>query len=318
MTREQYILIACVVGAVASIGFWLSKLLMGDPGDAKLRDRLTSAGTNETLSSDLSEKPAIRTGGNIFQTIGSAAAEPLMPKSREKQSVLRRRLALAGIYSPSASRILTGWQMIFIVLGLVGSYLVGSALADPGSINIVMLVTSVGGLIGYMLPRIWLNHAVSTHRRELSYGLPDALDLMVVCVEAGLTVDAAMQRVGQELGIAHPRLSREFAICHMETRVGVSRADAMKNMGQRTGSPPLQSLASMLVQAERFGTGIASALRIHAEGLRLARQNAAEEMAAKASVKLSFPLVLFIFPATFIVVAGPIAIQLVKSSLFAN
>jgi tight adherence protein C len=139
---------------------------------------------------------------------------------------------------------------------------------------------------------------------------------MVVCVEAGLTVDAAMQRVGTEMGLAHPALAREFSIAHMETRVGLSRGEALKNLGQRTGSPPLQSLAAMLVQADRFGTSIAQALRIHSETLRNNRQHAAEEMAAKASVKISFPLVLFIFPSTFIVLCGPTVIDLMNSPLF--
>jgi tight adherence protein C len=156
---------------------------------------------------------------------------------------------------------------------------------------------------------------IKNNQKELAYGLADGLDLMVVCVEAGLTVDAAMQRVGQELQIAHPAISREFAITYMETRVGLSRADALKNMGIRTASAPLQSLASMLVQADRFGTSIANALRIHADTLRQARQHAAEEMAAKASVKMSFPLVLFIFPATFIVLAGPTIIGLMDAGM---
>jgi tight adherence protein C len=150
----------------------------------------------------------------------------------------------------------------------------------------------------------------------LTQGLPDALDLMVVCVEAGLTVDAAMQRVGEELVLAHPSLSREMGIAHMETRVGLSRAESLKNLGARTGNAAIQSLAAMLIQADRFGTSIANALRIHAESLRQKRQHAAEEMAAKASVKMSFPLVLFIFPATFIVLAGPTVIGLFRSALF--
>jgi tight adherence protein C len=139
---------------------------------------------------------------------------------------------------------------------------------------------------------------------------------MVVCVEAGLTVDAAMQRVGQELALAHPRLSREFGIAHMETRVGLSRPESLRNLGQRTGAAELQSLASMLIQADRFGTSIASALRVHADSLRIKRQQQAEEKAAKASVKMSFPLVLFIFPATFIVLAGPTVIGIMNSPMF--
>ena len=138
---------------------------------------------------------------------------------------------------------------------------------------------------------------------------------MVVCVEAGLTVDSAMQRVGSEMALAHPEIARELGITHMETRVGLSRVESLKNLGVRTGCEALQSLAAMLIQADRFGTSIASALRIHADTLRQNRHHAAEELAAKASVKMSFPLVLFIFPATFIVLAGPTVIGLMNSPL---
>jgi tight adherence protein C len=163
---------------------------------------------------------------------------------------------------------------------------------------------------------MWLKHLIKSNRKALNYGLPDALDLMVVCVEAGLTVDSAMQRVGVEMALAHPAISRELGMCHMETRVGLSRMDALKNLGVRTGCVALQSLAAMLVQADRFGTSIAAALRIHADTMRVNRHHAAEELAAKASVKMSFPLVLFIFPSTFIVLAGPTVIGLMNSPLF--
>jgi tight adherence protein C len=156
----------------------------------------------------------------------------------------------------------------------------------------------------------------SKNQQALTHGLADALDLMVVCIEAGLTVDAAMQRVGQELVLAHASLSRELGLTHMETRVGLSRVEALRNMGQRTGNTALISLASMLIQADRFGTSIADALRVHSETLRINRQMAAEEVAGKASVKMSFPLVLCIFPSTFIILAGPVVIQLMHSSLF--
>jgi tight adherence protein C len=163
---------------------------------------------------------------------------------------------------------------------------------------------------------MWLKTKIKANQQALDYGLPDALDLLVVCVESGLTLDAAMQRVGQEMAHVHPALSRELGITHMETRVGITRVQALRNLGSRTGSTALQSLSAMLMQAERFGTSIAQALRVHAESLRLARQHKAEEVAAKTTVKLSFPLVLFIFPATFLVLIGPTAIHLMNSPLF--
>jgi tight adherence protein C len=234
-----------------------------------------------------------------------------MPEEREKQSELRRRLSMAGIYTPSAIRVVTGFKFICLIGGAIGGYLFGALLTHNA-----LLGLSLGGIAGYLAPRMWIKHQIKQQQRALEYGLPDALDLMVVCVEAGLAVDAAMERVGQELTIAHPRLSRELEITHMETRVGLSRGESLRNLGARTGCAALQSVASMLIQADRFGTSISGALKLHAEGLRVTRQQRAEELAAKASVKMSFPLVLFIFPATFIVLAGPTIVELLNSSLF--
>ena len=168
--------------------------------------------------------------------------------------------------------------------------------------------------MGYMAPTMWLGSRIKANQISLNQGLPDALDLMVICVESGLTVDGTMQRVGEELQMAHPAVSREFGICHTESRLGVARSQSFKNLATRTGNVNLQSLTAMLIQADRFGTSVALALRVQAEAMRTKRQLAAEEMAAKASVKMSFPLVLFIFPATFIVMMGPMIVQFMTSS----
>jgi tight adherence protein C len=295
-----------VCGAVALMCYFFSQLVM-TRGDGKIRDRLRDGQEGGTTDAGAASRP----GGlkPWLERVGQAAAQPFMPKSREKQSGLRQQLSRAGIYSPQAIKMVTGCKVIFLGVGLIAGYGVGTML------DMMPLGISFGGLIGYMLPVIWLKTRIKANQKALTHGLPDAIDLMVVCVEAGLTVDAAMQRVGSELQIAHPAVSREFGIAHMETRVGLSRSEAMRNMGVRTACDALKSLASMLIQADRFGTSIANALRIHSETLRLNRQHAAEEMAAKASVKMSFPLVLFIFPATFIVLAGPTVIQLLKSEI---
>jgi len=304
---SQLILLFCIAGTVAAAAFGISRAMFGNK-DQKLRQRLSNE--QAQMQSDSAAGGSGEGVVPILQKISTAAAQPFMPTSREKQSSLRRNLGYAGIYSPGAIKLVTGAKVICLFLGLVGGYALGLLMDN------MMMGIPLGGLIGYFLPRFWVARSIKKNQRGLTNGLPDALDLMVVCVEAGLTVDAAMQRVGQELGIAHPQLSRELGIAHMETRVGLSRQEAMKNLGVRTGNAALQSLAAMLIQADRFGTSIANALRIHAESLRTKRQHAAEEMAAKASVKMSFPLVLFIFPSTFIVLAGPTVIGLMKSALF--
>jgi tight adherence protein C len=299
--NEQFLIYGCTFGAVVLLGYFVSQLL-ANPQAKQLRDRLSGTA-----------RPVRQKGGGIMpllQRVGQAAAEPFMPKSREKQSGLRQSLARAGVYSPSAVKMMTGCKVIFLCGGVIGGYLVGLAW------DILLLALSLGGIVGYLLPTLWLRMKIKANQRSLNHGLADALDLMVVCVEAGLTVDSAMQRVGQELGLVHPALSRELGIAHMETRVGLSRTDALRNLGQRTDNAALQSLAAMLIQADRFGTSIASALRIHADTLRQNRQHAAEEMAAKASVKMTFPLVLFVFPATFIILAGPTVVKMMQSPLF--
>jgi tight adherence protein C len=304
---EVTLVIVCVFGTVLMLLFLVLRAVMGGGPDDKLRSRLVANAQPDAEQQN--QQTTKGAGVAMLQKMSQAAAAPFMPNTREKQSALRRNLGYAGIYSPTAIKVMTGFKVILLAGGLVGGYLFGAATGQ------MMIGLSFGGLLGYLAPTLWLKNRIKSNQKQLQYGLADGLDLMVVCVEAGLTVDAAMQRVGQELLIAHPAISREFAITYMETRVGLSRQDSMKNLGTRTGSPPLQSLASMLTQADRFGTSIAHALRIHADTLRQARQHAAEELAAKASVKMSFPLVLFIFPATFIVLAGPTVIQLMKSEI---
>ncbi|MBV8780257.1 MAG: type II secretion system F family protein [Phycisphaerae bacterium] len=302
---SQTLFLVSIVGAIALAAYFVVALFTGDKGAKALRGRLTSSAKEDARKVQKASQASVP----LLQRLGAAAAQPFMPKNREAQSGLRKTLANAGFYQPSMLRIMVGFKVIFMFVGLGLGYALGLMM------NQMMLGLSVGGLVGYLTPAMWLRSRVKSNKKALQYGLPDALDLMVVCVEAGLTVDAAMQRVGQELHIAHPAISRELGICHMETQVGLSRSESLRNLGTRTGSEPLQSLAAMLIQADRFGTSIAQALRVHADTLRTARQHAAEELAAKASVKMSFPLVLFIFPSTFIVLAGPTVIGLMHSSI---
>jgi tight adherence protein C len=307
--NDQLLFLTTTSGAIAMATWWVSSLLFGRNAqdDAKLRGRLAPTDA---------PAPVIETHKLdwhvLLRRVGEIASAPFMPKDATKQIALRRKFASAGIYAPAATRALAGWKMILLALGLLLGYAAGRAL------EAVPLALSIGGLLGYLAPTLWLKSRIRMNQDALDHGLPDALDMLVVCVEAGLTVDAALQRVGHEIALAHPRLARELEITHMETRVGVARADALRNLGLRTANAPLQALSTMLIQADRFGTSVAEALRIHADAMRTARQHSAEERAAKASVKLTFPVVLFIFPAVLIVMAGPAIIGLMKSALFAE
>jgi tight adherence protein C len=298
--NDTVILLTSAFASIAALTYWISTLLLGDEEQGKLRSRLMGRGKTSV------EKKSVTP---LLQQLGQAASKPFMPSSREKQSKMQGELRRAGVYSTSAMRTIQGAKFIGISLGVILGYVLSLFLGN------LMAFVSVLGLIGYLSPTIWLKMKIKGNQTQLDLGLADAMDLMVVCVEAGLTMDAAMQRVGEELALVHPAISREFGIAHMETRVGLARQEALKNLGLRTGNPSLVSLSAMLNQADRFGTSIAQALRIHAESLRLARHHKAEEQAAKSAVKLSFPLVLFIFPATFIVLLGPTVIELMNSPL---
>ena len=175
--------------------------------------------------------------------------------------------------------------------------------------RMVLLVTGLVAILGLRLPNLWLGSRMRARQRAIAAGLPDTLDLMVVCVESGLCLDAALNRISDELVSVYPEISEELVLVNLEMRAGSSRADALRNLGMRTGVDDVKSLAARLVQSDRFGTSIARSLRTHADTLRNRRRQRAEEAAAKTTVKLLFPLVFFIFPALFVVLLGPAAIK---------
>lgn len=287
--------ISSVFGSVGSIA-WIVLEKFVNRDESRIAARLSDSKRQTRSEIEKTES----TG--VLKRLGTIAGRVFMSEGNSsKVSGLRAKLAMAGIYDPSAIRTVIGFKFIMLIFGL----LVGFAVLGT-------LGAAFGGLIGYMAPQLWLSSKIKANQKELNHGIPDALDLMVICVESGLTVDGTMQRVGEELAMAQPAISREFGICHTETRLGVARQQAFKNLATRTGNVNLQGLTAMLIQADRFGTSVAHALRVQAEAMRTKRQFAAEEMAGKASVKMSFPLVLFIFPATFLVMMGPMIVQFVK------
>jgi tight adherence protein C len=305
MTAQHATFFLCLSGAVAAVGYAICRAAVGDGEAGRLRDRLTGP-----LVDDVKPRSAARgVVRPVLEKVRDVAAQPFMPDGRERVSSLRQRLAAAGIYDAAAIRYVIAARFLGLFAGLAAGWAAGTAA------GVLLLGLSFGGLLGYLAPTFVLKAMVRRNQTALEHGLADAMDLMVVCIEAGLTLDSAMQRVGQELAVSHPAVSREFGIAHMETRVGLSRADSLRNLGARTRSEALQSVAAMLIQAERFGTSTGQALRVEAEALRSRRQIAAEETASKASVKMAFPLVLFMFPATGIVIAGPTIIQLLNSDL---
>ncbi len=216
---------------------------------------------------------------------------------------VRELLLHAGYRHPRAG-------MIYIALRflLAGGFLLGGIfLAAFFGVSPVhrLLVLVAMGLSGWMLPFLVVRHRVRRRQSEVQRTLPDALDLMVVCVEAGLGLNQALVRVADEMERVSPTLSEELTLVGLELRAGTPREEALRHLGERTGLPDVRAFVSMLIQTDRFGTSIAEALRIHADELRTKRRQRAEEEAAKLTVKLVLPIVFFIFPSIFIVILGP-------------
>jgi tight adherence protein C len=241
--------------------------------------------------------------GRVLEDLGK-----LLPPSTQAVSRTRRLLIRAGYRRPSAVYIFRGAKMLFMAVCIGSVYFTGLYAA-----NVFWLMAAV--VAGFMLPDMWLTTMMQRRQHRLRLALPDALDLMVVCVEAGLGLDQAILRVSQELRIAHPILSSELQLVNLEMRLGKSRLEALRELGDRTGVDDIKSLVAMLIQTERFGTSVAQSLRVHADTLRTQRRQRAEEQAAKAPVKMVPVLVFFIFPALFVVILGPAVITLARQLL---
>lgn len=232
----------------------------------------------------------------------------IAPPSASEAKKLQKQLMYAGFRSESAPIIYRGIQLS-IMIGLPAIVALGCALAvKPPKTAFWWVVGAF--VIGFFLPRYGLNRAINTRQRQLRWGLADALDLMVVSVEAGLGLNAAMLKVSSELKDVHPDIATEFELANLEIRVGRERDEALRNLAERTGVDDLRSLVAMLIQTDKFGTSIAKALRVFSDSLRTKRRQRAEQEAQKAAVKLLIPLALFLFPTLFIAILGPAALNL--------
>jgi tight adherence protein C len=251
------------------------------------------------------EKPSL-TGKlqNATSSIGVVveSLEKVIPKSQSEISVVMQRLIRAGIRSDSAVKFFYGSKVIVIVLFCAIVTFTGLA-ANSG---FIFYIAAIG--LGYIAPDFWLGRKIKSRQSRIRLTLPDLLDLLVICVEAGLGIDQATARAALELAPTHPVLADELDIVVLEQRAGRPRAEAWRHMAERTDVEVVRNLVSMLVQSEQFGTSIAKTLRTHSETLRTQRIQTVEEMAAKTTVKLIFPLVLFIFPCLFLVTLGPAVI----------
>jgi tight adherence protein C len=242
-------------------------------------------------------------------SIGGAVEhfEHLLPKSQAEIGIVLQRLTRAGYRNESAVKVFYGCKVL-VPLGLCAIALV----TNLASLSPFFVYASCLGL-GFLAPDFWLGKMISGRQKKLERGLPDVLDLLVICIEAGLSLDQATARTAEELKTAQPELCDEFGVLVLEQRAGRARSDAWKHLAERTAVESLRNLVSVLVQSEQFGTSVAKTLRQHADTLRAQRIQHVEEMAAKTTVKLVFPLVFFIFPALFLVVLGPAVLMMMDS-----
>lgn len=217
----------------------------------------------------------------------------------------------AGIYDRKSIRSYQILRIILFFAPILGLFLYHS-LYQRTIDSIALLGTFLLACVGYYLPVVWLKVTAHYRKKDLYKTFPDAIDLLMVCVEAGLGVDAAIRRVSREIHITSPELAKEFRILSLELKTGKSRNECLKNLALRTDLSDVDNLVRLMIQAEKYGTGVANALRVHAEEMRQKRYSRLEELAAKLPVKLTVPMILFIFPAFFFVIAGPAAIQVFR------
>jgi tight adherence protein C len=298
-----------IFGAFAAGAWWIMDTLtsrqsraeerlaeMRNPG----RDRTTSGSRGDAMTKML-EKATPR------------FAKPLESKSAEEQSKLEQRLSEAGFRRESAPGVFLGMKIVLLAIGVVLGG--GSMLLMTGFSKTTLM--RVFGLAGFMfyLPDIVVWFVGRKRKEAIFLSLPDTLDLLVVCVEAGLGLDQAMRRVAEEMKKTYRVICEELNLCNFQLQMGRQRNDVLHELGQRTGVDDLRALASILIQADKFGSSVGQALRVQSDSMRTRRRQIAEEKAAKTAVQLIFPLVLFIFPGIFVVLVGPAAVTMVREML---
>ena len=297
-------------GAFAAVAWWvLNSVAAGKPRAIERLDELRDPSSRKTKKDDLAVRKT-DTVTRVLEKASPALAKPLQPKSELELSKLKTKLANAGFRSESAGSVFLGFKFVGLLVGLlVGGSVIVTFMGMQQ--NSLVSTIAVAGLMFYM-PDIVVAVLGRNRKQAIFLGLPDALDLMVVCVEAGLALDQAMRKVSEEMKKSYRILAEEFAMSNFQLQMGRTRSEVLHELGLRTGVSDLRSLAGVLIQADKFGSSIAQALRVQSDSMRTRRRQMAEEKAAKTAVKLIFPLVLFIFPGIFVVLVGPAAITMVR------
>ena len=297
-----------MVWTITILTFLASLIIVGavfyalSPTEAGMAGRLSRL--FNTAAPPKEEKFSTKQKERVRHTLASIGKIGASPNAQTPKNQLL--MVRAGYRSPEAMMAVRGFKILVPVALVAAVFFTGAYTFNP------FLVFGMAAVAGYLLPDMWLTWRVRARQRLLRRALPDGLDLLVICVEAGLGLDQALLRVAQELNVAHPELSEELQLVNLEMRVGKTRLDAMRELARRTGLDDIKALVSMLIQTERFGTSVAQSLRVHSDDLRMKRRQRAEEMAAKTTVKMVPALVFFIFPALMVVILGPAIIAIMR------
>ncbi len=297
--------------AVVSIGLIFYALWPKGKVDKEALKRRMMGKRGVDEASEIQKQAKESTAQKMLERVAPIAMRPVMPKSDTEVSMLRIKLANAGFRRENASTLFLSSKTV-CGIGCALVALVFQLSVGKPAMDVLTWVIGSGG-VGFMLPNVWLWIARGQRATKIKHGLADAMDLLVISVESGLALDAAIQRVGDEMKIVHPELSEEMQLVTYEGQMGIPRSEALSNMAMRTGVPEMQSLVAIITQAEKFGTSVAKALRNQADAMRVKRRQAAEEKAQATTVKLMLPLLLFIFPAIFVVLVGPAALNMIKT-----
>lgn len=297
-------LLTCLTLLVSMVGF--SASFRAHKAHQNLIQRIEGR-RNGTSGRPTEDRP---TTSQWWLNMLKVAGEANRPHSQKKLSMARRALVKAGYRSVDAALIFFGVKLYLAIL-VPGVYAALRTLAVH-ALPMTVLVFVLLAVVGFYAPDIWVRMHIRRRRQQIFEGFPDALDLMVVCVEAGMGLDAAIHKVGEEIQLTNRVLSEEFRTLDLGLRAGQSRQLALLGLSRRVDVEEINNFVALLIQTEQFGTGIAQALRVYADAMRLKRRQFAEEKATKLPVKLLFPLLFFIFPSLFVIILGPAIIRLMK------
>jgi tight adherence protein C len=298
-----------VFGGVSCLAWLVISSYRGQ--QAKLTDRLGELCSSPTAKRSDAERE--KATAQLIENAASKLARPLTPRDLDSQKQLRRRLAAAGLNSPRAVPVYLACKVVALLIGITLGFMLLAAPWYPEGMS--LLAPAAGGLVGLVLPDAVLWHWRRRRQEQIFLSLPDALDLLVLCVEVGHGLDSAIRRVTEEMAEVAPELCEEFNLYNTHVAMGRPRQEALRELGLRSGVEDLNTLAAVLIQVDKFGSSIAESLRDISDSMRVKRRQLAEERAQKTSVQLVFPLVLFIFPGIIVVLVGPAAIMIMEDML---